>query len=182
MAEISFAERMRTAHVTRFQIVRTARAQTLAEHLYLVRVITMEMCTQLNLTAIERQVAQEWALEHDVPEVRTGDLATPVKAAMREAVPHDDPIRRIELSYSDSYSELYRSVKNNYPHIQAMVKMADTLEASMFLSIEGMGAHAREVQVGLWTAFNEQVFKAAQAWPQFDWDLIYKLGAKHAGP
>ncbi len=181
MAEISFAERMRTAHVTRFQIVRTARAQTLAEHLYLVRVIVKEMCDRLELPLQERMIAQEWALEHDVPEVRTGDLATPVKAAMREAVPHDDPIRRIELSYSDSYAELYHHVKKEHPHIQALVKMADTLEAAMFLSIEGMGAHAREVQTGLWATFNQQVDAASRQWPELAWPKIYKLGTQSVG-
>lgn len=181
MAEISFAERMRTAHVTRWQIVRAARQQTLAEHLYLVRVIVVEMCSRLALSDVETAIAQEWALEHDVPEVRTGDLATPVKAAMREAVPHEDPIRRIELSYSDSYAALYAMVKNQHPHVQALVKMADTLEAAMFLAVEGMGTHAREVQSGLWTTFNQQVDAAARQWPEYKWSAIYKLGTQNAG-
>lgn len=181
MAELSFSERMRTSHVSRWQVVRTARQQTLAEHLYLVRVITLEFCNLLGLHPEDRAIAEQWALEHDVPEVRTGDLATPVKAAMREAVPHDDPIRRIELSYSDSYAALYGRVKEGYPHVRAMVKMADTLEAVMFLDIEGMGVHAKVVKQELWSAFKEQLFKAGAEFPAFKWSKIYAMARAHTG-
>lgn len=181
MAELSFAERMRTCHVSRWQVVRTARQQTLAEHLYLVRVITMEFCDLLGLGPEDSQIAEQWALEHDVPEVRTGDLATPVKAAMREAVPHDDPIRRIELSYSDSYAILYGTIKAHYPHVRAMVKMADTLEAVMFLDIEGMGVHAKVVKQELWSSLKEQIFKASSEFPNLEWAKIYAMARAHTG-
>ena len=180
--DFTFEERMRTAHVTRWQIVRTARTQTLAEHLYLVHVITSEMCSLAGFDVSSTMIAKTWALEHDVPEVKTGDLATPVKAAMREAVPHDDPIRRIELSYSDSYAALYHVVKEAYPHVRALVKMADTFEAIHFLGTEAMGKHAHSVKFDLWNAFIMQINDAVEKYPDFNWASIHTLARKHCGP
>lgn len=181
MAEFTLAERLRTAHVTRWQIIRTARQQTLAEHLYLVRVLTVAMCEAASFDKMSSVVAENWALEHDVPEVKTGDLATPVKAAMREAVPHDDPIRRIELSYSDSYRILYNQVKNDFPHVRTLVKMADTLEAVMFLDVEGIGVHAKIVQHDLWMSLLVMLDQAGHTHPEYSWGKVYDLARKHTG-
>ncbi len=181
MAELSFQERLRTAHVTRWQIVRTAKQQSLAEHLYLVRVITLEFARLAGFDQGSVTLAEQWALEHDVPEVRTGDLATPVKAAMREAVPHDDPIRRIELDMSDSYRALYELVKHVAPHVRALVKMADTVEAVVFLEAEGMGPHASEVRRGLWRLFRDQLNDAEIQWPEYNWVLVYASAAHVTG-
>lgn len=149
MPEFTLAERMRTAHVNRWQIVRTARQQTLAEHLYLVRVLTVAFCRAAHLSEVETQLAEQWALEHDVPEVKTGDINTPIKDAVRRAVPEGDPIKTIELSMSSSYADLYNRVKTDWPHLRQIVKLADIVEAISFITIEGLGAHAREAERGL---------------------------------
>lgn len=179
--ELTLEQRLRTAHVKRWQIVRVAREQTVAEHLYLVRVLTNEFTTALNFSEEDSVMAQQWALEHDVPEVVTGDLNSPIKAALREAVPHDDPIRRIELSLSDSYAGLYEYVKNVAPHVRALVKIADLVEACWFLSIEGMGPHAAEVQRGLWRDARSAIDAAERDFPQFDWDAIARIARRLTG-
>lgn len=172
MAELDLHQRMRTAHVKRWQIVRVAREQTVAEHSYLVYTLVREFLDALGLSGEECMVAILWALEHDVPEVVTGDLNSPIKAALRRAVPHDDPIRRIELSLSDSYAELYDDVKTRYPHIRALVKIADLVEAVHFLSVEGMGPHAKEVQRGLWQEARDVIHQAEEQMPQYEWHKI----------
>lgn len=154
MPEFTLAERMRTAHVNRWQIVRTVRQQTLAEHLYLVRVLTVAFCKAAQLSDSETQLAEQWALEHDVPEVKTGDINTPIKDAMRRAVPAGDPIKTIELSMSSSYANLYDRVKTDYPHLRQIVKLADIVEAIAFITIEGLGAHALEAKQGLYRDYN----------------------------
>lgn len=177
-AEFTLQERLRTAHVTRWQIVRTARAQTVAEHLYLVWVLTRAFARAAKFSPEDCALAEEWALNHDVPEVRTGDLATPVKRAMREAVPHDDPIRRIELAMSDSYRDLYAQVKER-PWVKKVVKLADILEATLFTQTEGIGKHAIRVEGDLWVAFHAILAEASLEHPYketgFLWTHIYDI-------
>lgn len=182
MAEFTLPERLRTAHVTRWQIVRTIRTQTLAEHLYLVWAITREFARAAGLSEEDCRLAEEWALQHDVPEVKTGDLATPVKRAMREAVPHDDPLRRIELAMSDSYAALYAKVKERR-WVRDVVKLADIFEALNFLAVEGIGEHAYEVEENLHEAFhnllteascNSKYSETGYTWAKI-WDIANKL-------
>lgn len=154
MNRLTIAERMRTGHVRRWQIVRVAKDQSVAEHSYRVwllikRLLEVADTYGVHLDQWDRSMACQWALMHDLPEVKTGDLATPIKRAMREAVPHSDPIRRIELSLDDEYRDLYLSIKNGRPWILALVKAADLMEAIDFLQTEGLGRHAIDVQVGL---------------------------------
>lgn len=181
MAEFTLAERLRTAHVTRWQIVRTLREQTLAEHLFLVREFTLAFCEAAGIGFGETSMAERWALEHDIPEVKTGDLATPIKRAMREAVPHDDPIRRIELSYSKKYTHLYLNIKEGLPHIRDLVKMADLVEAVAFLDVEGVGRHARQVRQDLWDVFQVLVVKCKEDYPKFNWQAVYEVARSHVG-
>jgi len=181
MAEFTLAERLRTAHVKRWQIVRVAREQNIAEHMYLVRQWTLAFAEVLKLPANECIVAQLWALEHDVPETRTGDLATPVKVAMRNAVPHGYPIRTIELAMSDSYREIYRCVKNDLPHLKVLVKLADLVEAVHFLDIEGIGTHAATVKRGIWKNFTDLIDKAIVNFPVHDWRAVYNIAVHETG-
>lgn len=176
MTEFTLAERLRTAHVKRFQIVRVAREQTIAEHMYLVWVLTKAFAGVAQFNAEDRSLAEAWALSHDVPETITGDLATPVKRALREAVPHDDPIRRVELALSDSYRELHTKVKAA-GWVYDLVKLADVLEAVLFLHTEGMGAHAKRVEADLWADFHERLAISANSWGGmgFNWIAVYDI-------
>ncbi len=181
MAELTLAERLRTAHVTRWQIVRTARQQTLAEHLYLVRTWVQAFAVAAGFGEYDTQLAEKWALDHDLPEVITGDLATPVKAMMRAAVPQSDPIRTIELSLSESYAALYHLVKVNSPWVRDLVKMADLVEAVAFLEIEGMGPHAFNIRRNLWQCFHDLVESAQAKYPDFNWAEVYNVARKQTG-
>ncbi len=176
MTDFTIAERLRTAHTKRWQIVRVAREQTLAEHMYLVWVLTRAFARAANFSYSDCGLAESWALEHDVPEVITGDLATPVKRALREAVPHDDPIRRIELALSDSYRELHAKTKDR-AWVYDLVKLADVFEAVLFLHTEGMGPHAKRVEADLWADFHERLGKCAVDWKHmnFNWINIYDI-------
>ncbi len=148
MAEFTFDEMMRTGHVTRWQIVRTARQQTVAEHLYRVWIITVQLCRLLSIDQGTAAAANIWALYHDVPEVLTGDIATPAKEAMRKALPDDDPIRNIELAMSDTYRQAWMAAKQHAEgEISAydIVKLADLIEAKCFLGCEMIGNHAKTV-------------------------------------
>jgi hypothetical protein len=178
--------KLRTAHVKRWQIVRVGREQTLAEHHYLVWHITRAIFeavyppASVRLVFVDRDSgeaerlddkadAERWALLHDIPEVVTGDIATPAKRAMREAVPHDDPVRRIELQLDNEYTELYLRLKHNKPWVLAMVKLADILEAMRFLAFEGQGVQARDALTGLYKGYLGILHEASQSWPRMTW-------------
>src|SRR4051812_7836410 len=77
--ELTLEERLRCSHVKRWQIVRVAREQNEAEHLYQVRVLTLAFAGVVGFTDQDLLLAERWALEHDVPEVITGDLNTKFK-------------------------------------------------------------------------------------------------------
>lgn len=174
-------QKLRSAHVKRWQIVRVGREQTLAEHQYLVyqiassifRIIHEAEGVQPNSHyMIENRLCIDWALNHDQPEVVTGDIATPAKRAMREALPHGDPIRQIELQLDDGYARLYLTLKRDHPYILTIVKLADILEAMRFLAFEGQGTQAANALEGLFRAYLEVFDEAERQRPDLGWAQV----------
>jgi 5'-deoxynucleotidase len=176
MPEFTLHQLMRTGHVKRWQIVRVAREQTIAEHMYRVFIIAGHICSRLRVDDKTGQRAMAWALAHDVPEVVTGDIATPAKEAMRKALPQDDPIRNIELNLSDHYRHVYLEAKEPaYPNAvpaYEIVKLADLIEAKCFLACEMMGNHAKEVYDGMCTQVRLKYESLGATYPIYDWSLI----------
>lgn len=175
MAEFTFAEMMRTGHVKRWQIVRTAREQTLAEHMYRVWVATQFICKALEVPKPIADSAGIWALIHDIPEVITGDIATPAKQAMRAAVPDQDPIKNIELSLSVAYKYAWETSKEKWggwPTANELVKLADIIEARCFLGCEKLGDHADMVYQDLNAQVNRMMDGFLIKYPLRDWSKL----------
>jgi hypothetical protein len=172
MAEFTLDELMRTGHVKRWQIVRVAREQTIAEHMYRVFIITGFICSHLQVDTETGKRATTWALMHDVPEVITGDIATPAKEAMRKALPADDPIRNIELKMSDSYRIAYGEAKTPVTPgaitAYEIVKLADLIEAKMFLGCEMIGNHAKAVFDLMCDQVQSKYLELCNRYPQYD--------------
>ena len=179
MAEFTIEQMLRTGHVKRWQIVRTAREQTIAEHMYRVWVISKFILGAINSPSLLGIITLEWALMHDVPEVVTGDIATPAKAAMRAAVPEGDPIRTIELSLSDEYRMLWENSKKHwmegYPTPYEIVKLADLTEAYAFITCEGIGHHGRAVMQGAFSAMYAQLDVMRNKYQTIDWMEVASL-------
>lgn len=174
--EFTFEQLMRAGHVKRWQIVRVAREQTIAEHMWRVWVITAQITKLMFAPDMTAMIAQQWALMHDTPEVITGDIATPTKAAMRKAVPQDDPIRNIELSLSDEYRAIWTEAKKHqdagWPTPYEIVKLADVVEASCFLRVEGIGSHAQYVHGTIITAGLSIYDELKNNYPDLGWQRI----------
>jgi 5'-deoxynucleotidase len=175
VAKFTLQDKLRTGHVKRWQIVRVAREQTLAEHLYLVQVITEEIGRVIGMSATDISTARRWALMHDVPEVITGDLASPIKAAMKKAVPETDPVHDIELQLDDDYRDLLLSIKNNNPICKDIVKLADLMESIHFLTIEGMGSHALKVEERLRSECLDKIKSLGQVYPKYVWHGVIRV-------
>jgi len=167
--EISIKDVLRTGHVNRWQIVRTARQQTLAEHLYLVTMLSLEIADLISLEEItnEDKIAlMDWSLNHDVPEVITGDIATPMKKMIRSMCP-EDPFDILERQLSEKYSMAKDAVTGNY--LESVVKMADIMDGIIFLDTEGLGEHAEYVKKHLLESLTKHVKIAIARWPVYDW-------------
>lgn len=128
-------EKMRVSHVKRWQIVRTAREQTLAEHLYRVWLLVREFGPRVGLSPDEVRAAENFALLHDLPEIKTGDIATPVKSML-------PPLDHIESAFSHEHLDAMASCTRKS---LKLVKLCDLIEAATFLAVEAVGQHAMQV-------------------------------------
>jgi len=178
---LTINEKLRTAHVKRWQIVRVNREQTLAEHLYRVWLIADEIALQMGLDDDIRELIGKWALNHDIPEVLTGDICTPVKLAMREAIPRNNPLRVIELELDLNYKKLYLNTKERHPIVLDIVKLADIIEAVDFLSVEAIGAHAQKVLIGLQTSVLQKLAKCRSEYSGLEWHKVSLLYSEIMG-
>lgn len=182
VAEFTFDELMRCGHVKRFQIVRTAREQSIAEHMWRVWAITSMILRAMQAPPMTQHVAQSWALMHDTPEVLTGDIATPAKEAMRKAVPEGDPVRNIELAMSDIYRDIWQESKlpqdEGWPPPYDIVKLADIIEAACFLGCEGLGTHANYVREELAERAQSNFRSLTERYPELKWGDVPNIVTK----
>ena len=173
--KLSLEQKLRTGHVKRWQIVRVAREQTIAEHMYRVYQIGWDIAIRMRISIERSYSVMMWALMHDLPEVVTGDIATPTKRVMRQAIPDQDPVRHIELSLDDEYRDTYCGLKQGDPIVLDIVKLADLMEAINFLMVEGIGTHAKEVEVGLREAFNNKLNGCQKKYPSEAWHRVIDI-------
>ena len=132
------AEFLRASHISRWGIVQTAVRQNIAEHMYRVWLLVQHWGPLAGLDNSQQYRAEQLALMHDLPEIRTGDAPTP----------HKTPELKAHLAQVEEliYPEL-RVLENHCdPHVVALVKHCDTAEAIFFLAVNGLGQHAASVQ------------------------------------
>lgn len=137
MSELSLAQRLRIGHVARWNIVRVAKQQSVAEHSAMVQWIALHLARELGLDAEQQRDVCIWAMWHDLPEVHTGDIITPMKKHFRE------PLKEVEYQVSNEYATLDGYTADE---LQFVVKAAELIEAIRFLGIESMDLHGKRVQ------------------------------------
>ncbi len=88
--DFSFEEVMRLSNLKRWGIVEMSRSQSVAEHSYNVAMIAVHIVDRLENVSSDktslRSVVMGWSLAHDLPEVVTGDIPTPLKEMMGDAL------------------------------------------------------------------------------------------------
>lgn len=123
------AERMNDllslSHVPRWVIVPHIGNQSVAEHSFRTCVIFAEVCSRLGVVVTPRGFL--WALVHDGPESRTGDLPTLVDSEPLDA--------RVCQWWHDIKADIG-------PLWTDLVKVADDLETATYIMIHGFGSHA----------------------------------------
>lgn len=163
---LTLTEQLRAGHVNRWQIVQTARQQTLAEHSFHVCALAGELALIAEWDGMEdaerRLRLIFWAMYHDLIEVKTGDLASPFKECLRQAG-GAQIIQDAEKIADEEYYDLHMQVKGS--EIEAVVKMADLIEAAYFLQDNGLGTHAKEVLRGIHRSIRELANASVEDFP-----------------
>ena len=134
---VGAADYLRASHIARWSIVQTATRQNIAEHQYRVWALVRQWGRAINLEYAQQKWAEEWALHHDLPEIRTGDAPTPHKTPEVKAY-----LSKLEYEICPELkcieSELYAETKE-------FCKFCDTAEAVLYLRVNGLGQHAIDV-------------------------------------
>lgn len=172
---LTIAEQMRASHVTRWHIVQTARKQSLAEHLFNVCILSVDLAGRIRWPDLMHHTGKlalmDWALRHDLIEVRTGDIPTPFKKVLK-SLHGDDVMHKAEASIDNDQSGLARLVAGS--EIEAIVKMADMIDAIQFVTDNGVGLHSKAVLDGLRTDFDAMVTGYMEKYP----DLRIREGCR----
>lgn len=113
--------------VSRYPICYVHRQQSVAEHSYNVLLIARYLVAEENEPAFMREVA-DYAIEHDMDEVTTGDIPSPFKRHLRNVCPE-------VVKYLDG--EHYVP-----PEVKLIVKLADCLEAIYYMRHFGGSTYA----------------------------------------
>lgn len=137
--DFSFNQHMRMSSVKRWVIIEMSRAQSVAEHSFNVAVIAngllskmaVDVCFHMNdILHIDANInlvradVLEWALMHDLPEVLTGDIPTPVKKHLR------DSIDGMEDTIFPGYGNMRKRFEGTI--VEVIVKLADDIDAIQF--------------------------------------------------
>ncbi len=134
-----FALTSRMKYINRWGLMRNLRNENIAEHSLEVAIISHLLCELRNTRFggnVDSSKAALLAVFHDVPEIITGDLPTPIKYysqtisdaykqvesdavnTLLDGIPED-----IRGEYSDIFNE------EEYPELRRIVKAADKLSA-----------------------------------------------------
>ena len=127
----------RANDVFRWQIVKTARRQSVAEHSFAVAMIGARICALMGRTDL-RDVVVWRSLCHDLPEVLTGDMATPLKELIGEEA-------RGRLAEFEHNISILEGGYSRTSLVVSIVKAADLVEAAKFLYENNTNSHGRGV-------------------------------------
>ena len=139
MSSNFFALTSRMKYINRWGLMRNSRSENIAEHSLEVAIITHLLCELRNRRFggnVDTSKAVMTAVYHDVPEIITGDLPTPVKyydPDIRDAykrVEHaavDKLLSGIPADLREDYAQLFD--ESSDPEIAQIVKAADKISA-----------------------------------------------------
>ena len=136
-ANMNLRDVYRANDVFRWQIVKTARRQSVAEHSFAVAMIGARICALMGRTDL-RDVVVWRSLCHDLPEVLTGDMATPLKELIGEEA-------RGRLAEFEHNISILEGGYSRTSLVVSIVKAADLVEAAKFLYENNTNSHGRGV-------------------------------------
>jgi len=178
LPKLTLADLARSGHVTRWHSVRTSRDQTLAEHHYMVTRISNRLAKDIlgpDLDDSGLLKIMEYASLHDTPELLMGDLPSPLKRHIEHISGENNPIEIIENEIAPWLTEMKESIGRTNPEYLLIVKLADIMDALVFITDEGIGAHAKKVIHILEGMLEEKLKQAEKNFPEYSWQNAVEL-------
>jgi len=124
--DFTFEQVMRLSNLKRWGIVEMSRSQSVAEHSYDVAMISAFIVDSLPnkiKTAHLREIVINWSLVHDLPELVTGDIPTPIKGLIKHS---------LDGAEEDLFPKLTNFKKGHSKLAMAICKAADLMDAIQF--------------------------------------------------
>ncbi len=171
LEEFSIANVAHSAYVTRWHSVNCHRHPSIAEHSFLVAMYARYLGTVINpkMTNEDKLLLTDLCLLHDLPEVRTGDMATPMKRYLESMFPKgQSPIDIMEEKLCAPYAAIREETNGTY--IQIIAKLADIMEAINFIHTEGKGPVAEKIFIERSAAFKDYLKIGFNKWPEYLWE------------
>lgn len=148
------------SHVPRWTTHPVARPQSVAEHSYRVAVIAMHLASRCNLKVPAMYDVVWWALIHDGPEAKTGDVPSPFKVHIKKQ------LRDVEFQVCPWYQEAVESMALEDDSITpAIVQIADAIEAYSWLHRYGTGFKDRFDRESIEHKLTRTIWTLAEAAP-----------------
>ncbi|MBI6882878.1 YfbR-like 5'-deoxynucleotidase [Pseudomonas putida] len=159
-----------SVNVKRWGSVPTLDKPSIAEHSYLVTMYCRYLGAVIapDMTDAEKLLMTDLALVHDLPEVKTGDMATPIKRYLESMFPKgESPLDLIEERICAPYADLREQTRGTC--LAVIVKLADILEALHFITNNGKGEVTRVIARERQKAFNAYIQIGMDGWPNLQW-------------
>jgi len=134
----NLSEFLRASHIKRWGIVQTAVPQSVAEHQYRVFLMVRMLGREIGFSPEDQKHAEDLALLHDLPEIRTGDAPTPHKSPEVKRI-----LKEVER---EVFPEAIEAEEACSKEARELVKFCDTAESILFLEVNGLGQHSKEVK------------------------------------
>lgn len=153
--------------IKRWQIIRTRRSQSIAEHSYLVSIIATALLDILPdhiLTDKLRLYVVQKALKHDAGEIYTGDIPSPIRAVVKSVLLETSkaglqilpPFFVSEFLEPDDQIDAGGCLHNE-PLGDIVVDMADLLEAWIFTIYECVDPNLEFILADLEKSLDERI-------------------------
>lgn len=166
--------RMLLPTISRWNIIDMRRKQSVAEHSFGVLIYSMSlykfMQQETPHNTFDWFSLVEWAIDHDMDEIMSGDMPAPMKAAIEAVSPGavEAASANMMATKLPSYTIRKNASAGSYPY--DIVKIADKLEEVLYNKAHGHDWRAADALTDGLRLLRERLLKAEKAHPRYDWE------------